>query len=44
MNFEFSADQELLREEARKFLADRCAPAEVRTVLDGDAPFHSPAW
>ncbi len=44
MNFEFSPDQELLREEARKFLADRCTPAEVRTVLDGDAPYHAGLW
>ncbi len=44
MNFDFSPEQELLRGEARKFLADQCPPAEVRVVLDGDAAYHAPLW
>ena len=30
MDFEFSDEQELLREQARGFLADNCPPAAVR--------------
>ena len=37
MDFEFSDEQELLREQARGFLADNCPPTVVRIVLDGDA-------
>ncbi len=44
MNFDFSSDQELLRQEARKFLSDQCPPSEVRVVLDGDARYHAPLW
>ena len=37
MDFEFSEDQNLLREQAQGFLADNCPASAVRTVLDGDA-------
>ena len=37
MNFDFSDDQKQLRDEARKFLAEKCPPKAVRTVLDGKA-------
>ena len=39
MNFEFSEEQNLLRDQARGFLADNCPPAAVRAVLEGDASF-----
>src|SRR5712692_1582185 len=35
MNFDFSDEQKQLRDEARKFLAEKCPPKAVRTVLDG---------
>ena len=35
MNFEFSEDQNLLREQARNFLDGECPPTLVRAVLDG---------
>ena len=35
MNFEFSEDQNLLREQARSFLDGECPPSLVRAVLDG---------
>ena len=44
MNFEFSDEQELLREQARGFLADNCPPAAVRAVLDGDADHDAELW
>ena len=35
MNFEFSDDQKQLRDQARRFLAEKCPPKAVRAVLDG---------
>lgn len=35
MNFEFSEEQNLLREQARGFLAQACSPGLVRKVLNG---------
>ncbi|MDB5457024.1 MAG: acyl-CoA dehydrogenase [Caulobacter sp.] len=34
MDFDYSDDQKVLKDEARKFLAARCGPAVVRGVLD----------
>jgi alkylation response protein AidB-like acyl-CoA dehydrogenase len=44
MNFEFSEEQELLREQARGFLADNCSTRVVRAVLDGDADYDADLW
>ena len=44
MNFEFSDEQELLREQARGFLTEHCPPAAVRAVLDGDADYDPALW
>ena len=44
MNFEFSEEQELLREQARGFLGDNCPPAAVRAVLDGDQEHDAELW
>ena len=44
MNFEFSDDQKLLKDQARSFLADKCSPKEVRRILDGDEPYHPELW
>jgi alkylation response protein AidB-like acyl-CoA dehydrogenase len=44
MNFEFSEEQDLLREQARSFLRDRCDSKAVRTILEGDAPFDEALW
>ena len=35
MNFDFSDEQKQLRDQARKFLAEKCPPKAVRAVLDG---------
>src|SRR5262245_2389762 len=44
MNFDFSDDQKQLRDQARKFLAEKCSPKAVRVVLDGKAPYDSELW
>src|SRR6478609_5728010 len=44
MNFDFSDDQKQLRDEARKFLAEKCSPKAVRVVLDGKEPFDRALW
>src|ERR1700759_3500171 len=44
MNFDFSDDQKQLRDQARKFLTEKCPPKAVRTVLDGKAPYDKELW
>ena len=44
MNFEFSEEQDLLREQAQNFLRDKCDSKAVRAVLEGDAPFDADLW
>src|SRR6202795_4169924 len=44
MNFDFSDEQKQLRDEARKFLAEKCPPKAVRTVLDGKEPYDRQLW
>ena len=39
MNFEFSDDQKQLRDQARRFLAEKCPPKAVRAVLEGEAAY-----
>ena len=41
MNFEFSDEQNLLREQAAGFLQDQCPPSAVRAILEGDASFDA---
>ena len=44
MNFEFSAEQNLLREQAVGFLSDRAPLSVARCVLDGDETHASDVW
>jgi alkylation response protein AidB-like acyl-CoA dehydrogenase len=44
MNFDFSDDQKQLRDQARKFLAEKCAPKAVRVVLDGQDSYDRALW
>ena len=44
MNFDFSDDQKLLKEQVRKFLADKCPTKVVRRVLDGNEAFADEVW
>lgn len=44
MNFEFSDDMQALREQARRFLRERCPAAAVRKVIDGEQRFDRQLW
>jgi alkylation response protein AidB-like acyl-CoA dehydrogenase len=44
MDFDFSDEQKQLRNEARKFLAEKSPPKAVRAVLDGKAPYDRDLW
>jgi alkylation response protein AidB-like acyl-CoA dehydrogenase len=44
MNFDFSDDQKQLRDQARKFLTEKCSSKAVRAVLDGKAPYDKALW
>ncbi len=44
MNFDFSDDQKLLKEQVRKFLGDKCPYAVPRRILDGDEPYAKEVW
>lgn len=45
MNFDYSDEQRLLKEEARRFLTERCPPAAVRAILDEPpASFDRSLW
>ena len=44
MNFDFSDEQKQMRDEARKFLAEKCPPKAVRAVLDGNATHDKDLW
>lgn len=44
MNFAFSDDQEMLRDQARRFLADKVPLTAVRRVLEGEAETDRDAW
>jgi alkylation response protein AidB-like acyl-CoA dehydrogenase len=44
MNFDFSDEQKQIRDEARKFLAEKCPPKAVRAVFDGQEPYDRALW
>jgi alkylation response protein AidB-like acyl-CoA dehydrogenase len=44
MNFEFSADQQQLRDSARRFLTEKCPTTAVRAILEGPEPFDRALW
>jgi acyl-CoA dehydrogenase len=44
MNFDFSDDQKLLREQARKFLAEKCSTKSVRNVFEGEHGYDRELW
>src|SRR3981081_2949862 len=44
MNFDFSDDQKQLRDQARKFLAEKCPPKAVRAVLEGKDLYDRQLW
>src|SRR5262245_46058309 len=44
MNFDFSDDLKELREQARRFLGERCPSSAVRKVLEGPEPYDKALW
>lgn len=44
MNFDFSDEVKMMRDEARQFLADRCSSKVVRRALDGEVSFDRDLW
>jgi acyl-CoA dehydrogenase len=44
MDFDFSDEQKMFREEVRKALARACPVTEVRKVLEGEGSWAAPAW
>ena len=44
MNFDFSHDQKVLRDQARTFLAEHASSARVRRILDTDTPDDALLW
>ncbi len=44
MNFDFSEDQKLLRDQARKFLSEKCPLKTVRKVFEGNHGYDPDLW
>ena len=44
MNFDFSDDQKVLRDQAKKFLSRHASPARVRRILEGAEPYDPELW
>jgi len=44
MNFDFSDEQKVLRDQARKFLGERASPQRVRRILESDEPYDAELW
>lgn len=44
MNFDFSDELKQLKEEARRFLANKSSPAAVRRILEGPAGYDKELW
>jgi acyl-CoA dehydrogenase len=44
MNFDFSDDQKMLRDQAHKFLSEKCTAKTVRAVLEGAQGYDGGLW
>lgn len=44
MDFDFSPDEQQLKDQVRRFLSDQCPPAAVRAVLDGPQSHDAALW
>ncbi|MBL8352667.1 MAG: acyl-CoA/acyl-ACP dehydrogenase [Burkholderiaceae bacterium] len=44
MDFDFSPEQQQLKDQARRFLADHCDRSAVRAVLDGPQSYDAKLW
>src|ERR1043166_4345196 len=44
MNFDFSDDQKMLRDQARRFLSEQCTTKIVRRVFEGSQGYERELW
>jgi alkylation response protein AidB-like acyl-CoA dehydrogenase len=44
MNFDFSDEQQMLRDQARRFLGEKSSPLQVRNILEGDECYDADLW
>ncbi len=44
LNFDFSDDEKLVRDQAARFLKEKCGLTVARAVLDGKAPYAADVW
>ena len=44
MNFDFPDELKQLRDEARRFLSERCPTSVPRRILEGSEPYDRPLW
>ena len=44
MNFDFSDDQKMLKDQAHKFLSEQCTTKTVRKVFESKAPYDVQLW
>jgi acyl-CoA dehydrogenase len=44
MNFDFSDDQKMLKEQAHKFLSEKCTPKTVRAVYQSGSTYDRALW
>jgi acyl-CoA dehydrogenase len=44
MNFDFSDDQKQIKDQARKFLSEKCTTKTVRKLYEGDAGYDAALW
>jgi acyl-CoA dehydrogenase len=44
MNFGFSEEQELLRDQARRFISDKCPTTKTREIMKTEAGFDQELW
>src|SRR5690242_21899552 len=44
MNFDFSDDQKMLKDQAHKFLSEKCTPKTVRGVYQSGSTFDRALW
>lgn len=44
MNFDFSDDQKMLKDQVRKFLGDKCPMTVTRRVLEKEEPYAAEVW
>src|SRR5580698_6059233 len=44
MNFDFSDDQKQIKDQARKFLSEKCTTKTVRKLYEGSAGYDAALW